>query len=123
MQVLVVKDIVDFILENRSNKAYCGWSKKDIVGTFCRGFGLKLASYSVDSATGKIDGVVNVELVDKDTVRVSNILCLNKKALKKLMLDFVNWWPGKRIVAKRRGKEIVYKDTSKLIKKILSFNE
>jgi hypothetical protein len=114
-----VKDIVDFVNANKRGKAFEGWSNDDLAWAFYNGIGTKAAAISL-SAQNEIVGVVLCEPAhDYKILHVIGIIAKTRDAFKSLMGKFVELYPEYDLQAYRRGNLIRYKNTKKLVSKVL----
>lgn len=112
-----IRSLVSFVLANRSNKVFKGWSETQInyhIYSFLEGGGLR---YFVDVKTGNITGIVCaiINPISKN-LYITNILCTSKDAIRGFVSIYLTEFPGYTISALRNGEFQTYTSTTKLVR-------
>ncbi len=114
---LQVKDVVEFVLQNRKNDAFKNGSPDGIAYHICKAIECNLFHYSVDKE-GNINGVCTCSRFDEFTIKVDNILLTEPHLLKEYMKYYIKRFPSCKIIGNIRGRKRIFNDTTKLLRRI-----
>jgi hypothetical protein len=118
MDDITLNDCFQFILKYRKNKVFRGFSEAQIKGALSQG--LQTECIIVDVKDNKICGLaLGIPFFTTYTMHVSHILCIEAGSMARILLRFMELWPGWNIEAERKGKLKKYKPS--IFKKILSY--
>lgn len=110
-----IQDIVEYILANRSNKAYKDWTPTQIVDAIAVGVEDNSMLVSI-TPNGEISGVVTCSKIRSAKVLYVNGLVTTAKGVMKTFLQrFRELYPDWSLEATRHGKYVKY-PTNRLVK-------
>lgn len=98
------KNLLDFVLANKSNKTFLGMTKMHIIHLLQAGIQEGTLLYNQDS-TGKIDGMILAEKRDKDKILfITENLSMNMHNLQTFASVAKQRWPEYRLEWLKHGK-------------------
>lgn len=116
------EEMLAFVMKHRKGAAFKGFTPAQIYSTLRFAESLGGLAFVV-APDGSIAGVVTAIPDERRAMlRISHILCIKNNALPLLIAEFYERFPGFKLCAKRRGKEIVYNDTDKLCMRLCNLN-
>lgn len=115
----MVADVVEWILANRSNQAFTGWTQEQIALRVCNGIDSNLFLYSV-TEDGNLSGVCLLQRLEPFKLHVSQLLLSPSEGLlTPFIVCFKQRWPNEKFLTMdRRGKRREYR-VSELYKKLV----
>lgn len=117
--IITVKQITDWILENRKGDAFKDYPPNKIACAIDQTLNSTLGVFSYHvSDEGKLDGVVIGEKIAHDVIMIHDILCLNHSVLILFLRRFIELYPGYKLCGKAHGRNRVFLDPHKLLKKL-----
>jgi len=113
---LKIKDMVDFIVANRKDKIFIGYTEEEIAIEVESGIAHNTMCYATDD--GKITGVIFVNRDDENKVLfVRDNLAMTIKNLKLFATIAKNFYPGYTLQAMRHNCRRIF-NTQKLYQKL-----
>lgn len=114
--MITIGQLTDWILENRKNKVFKGWTRLEIAQSIKRAVEDESIMYFFDTQH-EIKGVVlGVKFPEKQVMFISEILTIQPKVMQNFTKIFGLLYPDWTLEAMRHGKHKVYK-TKQFIKK------
>jgi len=113
---IAVASVVEFILRNRGDKVFKGWSAEQIELAIVMGSEQNLFFVYSDEDSGQIQGCCLLRKLKPFEIHINQVICMSDKKLLGLFLKkFIELWPStKYLTAERDGEPVVYKvDTLK----------
>ena len=108
-------ELVEYAYNNKRGKAFCGWTRQNIMDAFLEALQDGTLLYSVDDR-GRINGVVHgTKFVQDRTLFIGNILSTGGHlVLVEFIKRFKVMFQGYNLEAQRRGKRKIY-NTGRLV--------
>ena len=115
---LKFKDMVDYVMANRGDKTFRGYSEEQIIRMLYRGLQEQTLYYE-QGLDGRIAGMVLATVnPEKKTIWVDEIIAENIGVVKRFAAKSKSNFPDYAIAAQRHGKTINY-STEKLYQKLV----
>lgn len=111
-----VKQLVDWIILNRSGRAFEGYPPNKIVNTIKLAYRDKMFAYYEEK--GNIIGVCCGQKINNTTYMVHDILVTKKYALKEFVAYFLKIHPGCHLVGKVGNRDRQFLDPHKLWRRL-----
>lgn len=111
-----VRQLVDWIILNRSGHAFKGYPLNKIVNTIRLAKIDEMFAYYVDS--GNITGVCCGQKVNENTYMVHDILVTKKGVLKDFVAYFLQLHPGCQLIGKVGNRDRQFVDPHKLWRRL-----
>lgn len=109
---------VQFILENRKGKVFRDWTQDQIAMCLNEAIEAKALALSFSVEDG-IDGICTGKPDhERRILRVTHLLVGGREALRHILAFYRQRFSGWTITAKRRGREVIYSDTAKLVRRL-----
>lgn len=118
MPAISIADVVGWVLKQRRGKAFINQTRQQIGWSIERAINHDAFGYVTDMQGEMLGLCLATPDGNEKTLRVHQILCIDKRALPALVGRFRKQFKGYRILANRRGREVSY-DTKRLIEHIL----
>lgn len=119
-QHLIVGDLVEFVLKHRKGKVWLGWTREQLAQEIALAANRNSLSF-IAKADGTVEGlVVFEEAPSYKLIHINNILTIRKGIIKLFCMAFKSRYPGWDIQGNRRDYLVRYKDTTKLIDKLMT---
>jgi len=116
MRDVTLKELVDWILANRSKAAFRDYSPNKIANLLIHSMQQGVFCFSFDKEE-KINGVVCGERTPYN-VMIHDILTTSPGVIKKFMKHYMTLYPYHTILAERKGKLVTYTNPSKLERRL-----
>lgn len=109
-----INDAVRWVMEHRKNKAFIHQTRQQVGWAIDRAINANAFGYVIDAEGALLGLCCGTPDRENKTLWVSQILCIDRRALPALVERFHEQFNGYKILAKRRGKEVSY-DTERLV--------
>ncbi len=113
-----IEDATKFVLANRKGNAFRDWQEHQIAHSIRIAIDKGTFAYVADRE-GNLTGLIVASLIMEDVLFIENVLTTDKEALKMLVIHFQQSFPNHLLMAKRKGKTKLYKNTQRLCHLIL----
>lgn len=115
--MLKIADVVEYILANRKNKAFAGWTPLEITSAVAKAIAERTFLYDVNNY-GKICGL-SIGYKSGTTIHITGILTTERESFKRLVQGFIRLYPDHTLSALRRDRFHTY-NTKKFLQKVLA---
>lgn len=116
--MITVGQLIDFILENRTDKVFKGYTKEEVAGAVEKG--LQDGTLFYDTDGHKVTGMVLAEKIpNKKVMFVIENLAMSIDRLRKFAQKSQQMYPGWKLEAMRHNKHRIF-NTEKLYKKLVA---
>lgn len=111
-----ILDMADFVIANRKNKSFESWSRESICASLYRAY--QENTLHITQVDGQITGLIHwIEIPDQKKIFVVNILTNGSKGIiSAFMKIFYDRYSDYSLAGYRYGKEVIYKNTNRLVK-------
>jgi len=117
-----VEEAVDWVMEHRREKAFAKQTNQQIEWAIHRAVHCQGFAFAQDDKGNLIGLICATPNSVEKTLRVHEVLCIDPRALPSMAMAFLKRFHGYTITARRHGREVIYRRTSRLVQLLANYD-